>query len=101
MIVIAAAVLAALVLGLLLYVSRPSKREDDRVAAAVDEMRERIDELVGDLSDALSRAERDNRRNRIVDELRGSIDLDEVLVRLVETVVRSTAFDAAMIALDR
>ncbi len=100
-IVIAAVVVAALLLGLLLYARRPPKREDDRVAAAVDEMRVRIDELVGDLSDALSRAERESRRNRILDELSGSIDLDEVLVRLVETVVRSTEFDAAMIALDQ
>ncbi len=100
-IVIAAVLAAALLIGVLLYGRRPPAREDDRVAAAVDEMRVRIDELVGDLSDALSRAERESRRNRILDELSGSIDLDEVLIRLVETVVRSTDFDAAMIALDQ
>jgi diguanylate cyclase (GGDEF)-like protein len=100
-IVIAAVVLAALLLALLVLSRRPSKHADDHVADAVNEMRVRMDQLVGDLSAALSRAERESQRNRIVDELSGSIDLDEVLIRLVETVVRSTEFDAAMIALDQ
>ena len=51
---------------------------------AVDEMRSKMDELAGELSGALERAEQESRRNRLFGELGGSIDLEELMDRVLD-----------------
>ena len=57
----------------------PSSNADERVAEVVASLNARMDELGRELAAALERAEEEGRRSRILGELAGSIDLDEVL----------------------
>ena len=43
-----------------------------------------MDELAGGLSEALERAEQESRRNRLFGELGGSIDLEELMDRVLD-----------------
>jgi two-component system, cell cycle response regulator len=73
---------------------------DDRLASAVDEMRMRMDELAGNLSEALDRADRASRHGRLLSELGSSIDLEELLDRLLDAALQIADVDAAMVVLD-
>jgi diguanylate cyclase (GGDEF)-like protein len=66
----------------------------------VDEMRHKMDELAQDLSEALERAERETRRNRLFGELGGSIDLEEVMDRVLDAAMELTGIDAAMMVVE-
>jgi diguanylate cyclase (GGDEF)-like protein len=79
---------------------RKGSQSTDRLAEAVDEMRTRIDELVTDLSGALERAERESRRNRLLGELSSSIDLEELVDRMLDAVLEIPGFDAAVVVLE-
>ena len=79
---------------------RRNAQSNDRLAEAVDEMRHRIDELVTDLSTALERAERESRRNRLLGELSSSIDLEELVDRMLDASLEIPGFDAAVVALE-
>ena len=78
---------------------RPSK-PTDQLVRAVDEMRLKMDELSQDLSVALDRAERESRRNRLFGELGGSIDLEELMDRVLDAAMQISGFDAAMIVVE-
>jgi diguanylate cyclase (GGDEF)-like protein len=100
------AVLAAAALLLAVVASR--RREPPRAAPppedlvrAVSEMRTKMDELAEDLSEALERAERESRRNRLFGELGGSIDLGELLDRVLDAAMEVPGFDAAMMVVER
>ena len=67
---------------------------------AVDEMRLKMDELSNDLSEALDRAERESRRNRLFGELGGSIDLEELMDRVLDAAMEIPGFDAAMMVVE-
>ena len=60
----------------------------------------RMDELSQDLSEALDRAERESRRNRLFGELGGSIDLEELMDRVLDAAMQIPGFDAAMIVVE-
>ena len=60
-----------------------------------------MDELAGDLSEALERAEQESRRNRIFGELGGSIDLEELMDRVLDAAMEIPGFDAAMMVVER
>jgi diguanylate cyclase (GGDEF)-like protein len=79
--------------------ARPSGGEED-LARAVDEMRLRMDSLADELAEALDRAERESRRNRLFGELGGSIDLEEIVDRVLDAAMAIPGFDAAMIAVE-
>jgi diguanylate cyclase (GGDEF)-like protein len=79
---------------------RAARRPKDQLARAVDEMRLRMDALASDLSDALARAERESRRNRLFGELGGSIDLEELLDRVLDAAMEIPGFDAALITVE-
>ena len=101
---IAAAVLVAVgaLTVLLVARTRTRKREpDDELVRVVGEMRSKMDELAEDLSQALERAERESRRNRLFGELGGSIDLEELLDRVLDAAMEIPSFDAAMLAVER
>ena len=87
---------------LLVARTRTRKREpDDELVRVVGEMRSKMDELAEDLSQALERAERESRRNRLFGELGGSIDLEELLDRVLDAAMEIPSFDAAMLAVER
>jgi diguanylate cyclase (GGDEF)-like protein len=56
--------------------------------------------MVRDLSEALERAQEENRRNRVLGELGGTIDLDEVLTRTLEAAGAMAGVDAAVVSVD-
>ena len=101
--IIAAAVVAAAVL-VGLFVSRRSAREkppNEELVRAVDEMRTKMDELAGGLSEALQRAEQESRRNRLFGELGNSIDLEELMDRVLDAAMEIEGIDAAMMVVER
>ena len=91
-IIIAAAVLAAAVgPPRLRRRSASPPTESHELVRAVDEMRHKMDAMAHDLSEALDRAERETRRNRLFGELGGSIDLEEVMDRVLDAAMELTA----------
>ena len=103
LVIIAAAIVVAVVLvALLLSRRQPSRRAPDAdLARAVDEMRNKMDELADDLAEALDRAERESRRNRLFGELGGSIDLEELMDRVLDAAMEIQDVDAAMMVVER
>jgi diguanylate cyclase (GGDEF)-like protein len=92
--------LALLVLGLAFLLGRRTGRvSEDRVSTAVREMESRMESLVGELGSALQRAEHENRRARVLGELAGSLDLDDVLERLLQAARELTGADGALVQL--
>jgi diguanylate cyclase (GGDEF)-like protein len=100
--VAAAIVVAGIVVAIL--VSRrqtASAPPNQELVRAVDEMRSKMDELAGELSEALERAEQESRRNRLFGELGGSIDLEELMDRVLDAAMEIPGFDAAMMIVER
>jgi diguanylate cyclase (GGDEF)-like protein len=91
--------LTVVLLGLLLATRRGSGDADARVAEVVASLNERMDALARELSGAVERAEEEARRSRVLGELTGSIDLDDVLTRTLEAAGGLAGADAAMITL--
>jgi len=78
---------------------RSSKRADTRVTELVETLNIRIDELAKELAGAREQAEGELRRNRVLSDLGGSIDLDEVLTRTLEAATHATDSDAALVGI--
>jgi diguanylate cyclase (GGDEF)-like protein len=102
-IVIAAALVALAVIALVLLRRRPSSQPDEgrELVRVVGEMRVKMDELAVELTHALDRAERESRRNRLFGELGGSIDLEELMDRVLDAAMEIPGFGAAMMAVER
>ena len=103
-IVIIAAALAAAAGLVVLVVSRRQRTgaaQPEELVRAVDEMRSKMDELAGELSGALERAERESRRNRLFGELGGSIDLEELMDRVLDAAMDIPGIEAAMMVVER
>jgi two-component system cell cycle response regulator len=77
---------------------RSRNSADERFAAVAAQIDERMQAMVRDLSEALERAQEENRRNRVLGELGGTIDLDEVLTRTLEAAGALEGVDAAVVA---
>src|SRR5262245_34122258 len=75
--------------------------ENEELVRAVDEMRTKMDELAGGLSEALERAEQESRRNRLFGELGNSIDLEELMDRVLDVAMEIEGIDAAMMVVQR
>ena len=87
---------------------RPARRgpsstgeENQELVQAVGEMRVKMDELAVELSHALDRAERESRRNRLFGELGGSIDLEELMDRVLDAAMEIPGFAAAMMVVEQ
>ena len=93
--------LAAILLTLVVQwiVRRATDNSDERVTAVVRELESRMDEMVRELTGALEQAQVEGRRNRQLGELAGTIDLDEVLTRVLETAGAIPGADAALVTL--
>ena len=92
--VLATLVVVAIVLALLSRVRRDSER---RVEAVSAELGERVEQLRGELRGAVERAREEGRRSRVLGELGGSIDLDEVLARALEAACTVPGVEAALV----
>ncbi|HET7855134.1 MAG TPA: hypothetical protein VFL41_01630, partial [Gaiellaceae bacterium] len=77
-------VLAVLALVFLVLLLRERRAADQRFALVVQELTARMDGMMKELQSAIDRTSEDDRRGRVLGELGGSIDLDEVLTRVLE-----------------
>ncbi len=75
----------------------PASSAPQAPALADPRMQQRMQEL----SEALDRAEQENRRNRFIKQLAGALDLDDVLARTLAAAHDLPAVDAAMIVLQQ
>jgi diguanylate cyclase (GGDEF)-like protein len=95
----AAVVLLLLVLWLLRGAAR-GEASDERLAELVTDMNTRMEGMVSELTEALERAQEEGRRSRMLGELAGTIDLDEVLTRTLDAAGAMPGVDAALARLD-
>ncbi|MFN0154880.1 MAG: diguanylate cyclase [Gaiella sp.] len=86
--------------GSSLFGGRRRRTEPDPTSVAVSEMRDRLDALARDLREALERSEADARRNRLLAQLTGSVDLETLLTTVLDAAVEEGGFDAGQITLD-
>ncbi len=78
-------------------VLRRRRAPDERVAVAVAELNERMEQLVAEFSLALEEAREEGRRFHFLDDLAGSIDLDEVLEGTLRAAASLAGVDAAFV----
>ena len=90
------AALATLLLTLLVLWVRERGRKD-QMAAAVGEIETRMDAMVRELTATIERTQHEGQRTRMLGELAGSIDLDEVLNRVLDAAGAIEGVDAALI----
>ena len=100
--IVAAAAAVALLLVVLWLVrgTGGGAQSDERFTALVADMNSRMETMVSDLSEALEHAQEEGRRNRMLGELAGTIDLDEVLTRTLDAAGAMPGVDAALARLD-
>jgi diguanylate cyclase (GGDEF)-like protein len=100
-IALTAAVAVLVVLATAYLVTRHSARvTDDRISAVVADLNERMETIVQELQRTVLEAEEESRRSRAFGELAGSIDLDEVITRALESAGAIPGVDAALVSLD-
>ena len=94
------AALATLVVTLLFqWIVRRSPQADERLTEVVRELESRMDDMVRELTGALEQSQVEGKRTRMLGELAGSIDLDEVLTRVLEAAGSIDGVDAALVSL--
>jgi diguanylate cyclase (GGDEF)-like protein len=94
------AALATLVVTLLVqWAVRRSSDSDERLTQVVRELEARMDEMVRELSGALEASQLEGERTQMLGELAGSIDLDEVLTRVLEAAGAVDGVDATLVTL--
>ena len=71
-----------------------------RSGGRVAEVERRLDALAADLGGAVERAEEEGRRSRLLGDISGTIDLDDVLTRALEAITAVPGVDAALIRVD-
>jgi diguanylate cyclase (GGDEF)-like protein len=94
------AALGTLVLVLVVqWVFGRSSKRDERLTEVVKELEARMDHMVHELTGALEQSQLEGKRTRMLGELAGSIDLDEVLTRVLEAAGAIDGVDAALVTL--
>jgi diguanylate cyclase (GGDEF)-like protein len=96
----ATALILLLVVLWLVRSAAKTPKSDDRLAELVSDLNARMEAMVGELSEALEQAQEEGRRNRMLGELAGTIDLDEVLTRTLDAAGALPGVDAALARLD-
>jgi diguanylate cyclase (GGDEF)-like protein len=94
------ACVVVLVTLLVVLTRRAERRADTRLEQVVLDFEDRLDALAMDLSEALERAEAEGRRSRFLAEIAGSIDLDEVLARTLESARALPGVDAGLVRIE-
>jgi hypothetical protein len=94
------AALATLVVTLLFqWVVRRAPESDERLTQVVRDLESRMDDMVRELTGALEQSQLEGQRTRLLGELAGSIDLDEVLTRVLDAAGSIDGVDATLISL--
>jgi diguanylate cyclase (GGDEF)-like protein len=78
---------------------RRDESPDERLAAVVRELEFRMDQMVKQVTGALEQAQVEGQRNQQLGELAGTIDLDEVLTRVLQAAGAIPGADATLITL--
>lgn len=76
---------------------RARRRSEDRITHALESVGARMDALSDELADAITRAQDESRRLRVLGALGTAVDLDEVLARTVEAAAEVPGADAALV----
>jgi diguanylate cyclase (GGDEF)-like protein len=79
---------------------RPSQDGEAQVAATVEALEARLDELAQELSGAVVRAEEEARRSRFLAQIGATIDLDDAIGSALETAMALPKADAAVVELE-
>jgi diguanylate cyclase (GGDEF)-like protein len=96
---VGAALVTLVVLLLAQLFLRRRSHSDERLAQVVRDLEARMDSMVHELTGALEQSHVEEKRTRMLGELAGSIDLDEVLTRVLEAAGAVKGVDAALVAL--
>ena len=96
---VCAALATLLVALLVVWLVRRNHEAEDRVGDVVRELETRMDAMVRELTDTIQRTQHEGQRTRMLGELAGSIDLDEVLNRVLEAAGSIAGVDSALITL--
>jgi diguanylate cyclase (GGDEF)-like protein len=94
---VGAALATLLVTLLVLWVRQRGRNREAELTDAVRELESRMDAMVRELTDTIERTQHEGQRTRMLGELAGSIDLDEVLNRVLEAAGAVDGVDAALI----
>src|SRR5262245_3941983 len=95
------AALATLLLTLLVqWLRHRGPGSEETLAEAVRDLEGRMDEMVRQLTETIEQSQLEGQRTRMLGELAGSIDLDEVLARVLEAAGAIEGVDAALITLN-
>jgi diguanylate cyclase (GGDEF)-like protein len=78
---------------------RAASVTEERIARALADTNERLQNVVRELGEARVEAEHESRRGRAIGELAGSIELDEVLARTLESASALSDVDAALVSI--
>jgi diguanylate cyclase (GGDEF)-like protein len=98
---IALGVCALLALVLLLRLRRRTSRDvETQVAATVEALEARLDELARELSGAVTRAEEEAKRSRFLGQIATTIDLDDAIGSTLQAAAGLPKVDAAVVELD-
>jgi diguanylate cyclase (GGDEF)-like protein len=94
------AVLAVIAVAAIVFLlgRRSGDTSRDRLAVMAAQLDDRMEVMVRDLSEALTRAQEESRRSRVLGDLSGTIDLDEVLTRTLDATGALGGVDAAVIS---
>jgi diguanylate cyclase (GGDEF)-like protein len=79
---------------------RTSRHVEEQVAATVETLETRLDELAQELSSAVRKAEEETQRSRFLAQIGATIDLDDALGSTLEAAAGLPKVDAAVIELD-
>ena len=94
-----AALGATLLVALVFVLGRRSAgAAEAKLNAVALQIDERMQAMVRDLSEALERAQEENRRGRVLGELGGTIDLDEVIARTLDATGALSGVDAVVVS---
>jgi diguanylate cyclase (GGDEF)-like protein len=98
---VALGVIAVVALILLLRLRRRTSREvETQVAATVETLEARLDELAQELTSAVRRAEEETRRSRFLAQIGTTIELDDALGSTLEAAAALPKVDAAVVELE-
>jgi diguanylate cyclase (GGDEF)-like protein len=95
-----ALVATMIVVAVFLLGRRSGSSAETKLNAVAAQIDERMQAMVRDLSQALERAQEESRRSRMLGEVSGTIDLDEVVTRTLDAACTMTGVDAVVVAVD-
>ncbi len=83
-----------------LLAERPSRRAEAQLDSVVEGLETRMAELSRELTDAVTRAEQETRRNRFLAQIASSLELEDVLRSTLEAALLPERVDAALVHIE-